>query len=608
MCGIFGIVNIDGNAPAESLLRKHNDLAAHRGPDGNGIYSRGTVGLAHRRLAIIDLSSDATQPMVYRDRFAITYNGEVYNYLEIRQELVQRGHVFKSRSDTEVVVAAYSEWGEECFCRFNGMWALAIHDQLEDTVLISRDRFGKKPLHWIRTANCIAFASEIRQLLPLLPRVLANSEVLDAYLSHGLEGDIDTTFFAGVNRLPGGHILKLSARTGAQSSRRWYTIAVDPSIDGLNDSEAHDAIRSCLTNAVALRLRSDVRVGTCLSGGLDSSSIASIAAPLYREINDRKLTAIHSQSSEPRTDELSYAKRVSDYGGMELVVVSPQVSTFRELLDEVVWTQEEPFGSPSILMQYCVMQKARELGCTVMLDGQGGDETMFGNERCFVPQLASLLRAGRVLGMARAACAARTFHLKRSRAVLKAALFAFPTVLGPLESFVRKRTRPGRSVERPPAWASTMNTTDHREVQIADIVSNCLPRLLRYEDRNSMRHGIETRLPFLDWRFVELGVSLHARMKIRDGYLKHALRKAMVPLVPTDVMWRTNKCGFEAPEMTWMSACRRDMDEVIGQSRLLDGLFRPRQLNALDHGSYWRLFNVAAWERAFGVTDAVAIH
>jgi asparagine synthase (glutamine-hydrolysing) len=556
-------------------------------------------------LAIIDLSSDGAQPMTYRDRFAITYNGEVYNYLELRRELVQRGHVFRSRSDTEVVVAAFSEWGEECFCRFNGMWSLAIHDRVEGTVLLSRDRFGKKPLHWIRTTDCIAFASEIRQLLPLLPRVLANSEVLDAYLSHGLEGDLSTTFFAGVNRLPGGHLMKVCARTGAASSRRYYTIAVDPSIDGLADDEAYEAVRACLANAVALRLRSDVRVGTCLSGGIDSSSIASIAAPQYRELNGGSLTAIHSQSSEVRTDELSYAQQVSEHCSMDLVVVSPQVDDFRELLDEVVRTQEEPFGGPSILMQYCVMRKAREIGCTVMLDGQGGDETMFGNERYFVPHLASLLRAGRIFGMARAACEARTFELQRAKAVLKAALFAFPTVLGPLESLVRARTRPGRHVARPAAWADTVSTIDFRQVQIADIVSNCLPRLLRYEDRNSMRHGVETRLPFLDWRVVELGVSLHARMKLRNGYLKHALREAMAPRLPAAVLWRTNKCGFEAPALTWIRACRRELDETISQSRLLEGRFRPAQLSVLDLGSYWRLFNVAAWERVFGVVDAV---
>jgi asparagine synthase (glutamine-hydrolysing) len=601
MCGIFGIIRFDGGRPSSEEIRRGNDLAAHRGPDSSGEVVLGPVGLGHRRLSIIDLTADGRQPMQYRGRYTITYNGEVYNFLEIRRELEAAGHRFQSRSDTEVILAAYDEWGAGCLTRFNGMWAFAIHDARDGSVFCARDRFGVKPFHWCRTAGGIAFASEIRQLLPLLPRRVADARVLDEYLSRGLEEHRPETFFRGIERLTAAHWMRIDPSAGTLRVERYFRVDADPAAARLGERDAVEQLRAGLLDAIKLRLRADVRVGGCLSGGLDSSFIASLAAPMYRAAAGTPFTAIHARSVEARTDESAFAREVAEHCGIGLHVVTPDLGELTAILERVVETQEEPFGGPSVLMQYCVMREARRLGCTVMLDGQGADEVLFGYESYFAPYYAMLAHRGRLVQLLRDVYAARNFKVSKPRALAQAALLLAPSLLGPIEAELRRALRPASKRLDPEMHHRLFGLLDFKQFQVREIELRCLPRLLRYEDRNSMRHGIETRLPFLDWRFVRLAVSIDDRLKFRNGFLKYLLRSAIAPDLPPSVVWRTNKFGFEAPTNQWLESIRPRVEDDIRASPLLASRIDRSRLGSVAVPSLWRAFSVARWERCFGV-------
>ena len=279
MCGIFGLVAKNGLVDAGQVDRL-TDLVAHRGPDGRGVRINGNVGLGHRRLAIIDLTEDGAQPM--RDRLLpiwITYNGEIYNYLELRAELEALGHVFHTASDTEVLLAAYIHWGESCLDRFNGMWSFAIHDERDNTLFCARDRFGVKPFYFADMPTQFAFGSEIRQLLPLIGRSIADDDLVRDFLVCGLSDHTNRTFFKGIEKLLPAHKMRVDVSTGRIAIERYYSLA--PRAAVADEQDATRSLAELLDDATRLRLRSDVRVGTCLSGGLDSSSVATLAAKRY---------------------------------------------------------------------------------------------------------------------------------------------------------------------------------------------------------------------------------------------------------------------------------------------------------------------------------------
>lgn len=609
MCGIAGYISSLGKEVPVELIQRMTDAVAHRGPDGQGIWRQGPVALGHRRLSILDLSELGRQPMVDAESgCVISYNGEIYNYLELRQELAKRGYQFRSGTDTEVILKAYDCWGQACVERFNGMWAFAIHDPQRGIVFCSRDRFGVKPFYYAEPAGSFVFGSEIRQLLPLLPKVEADAGVLFSFLAARMAENPERTFYAGVCKLPAGHNLVFDLAARKYTVKRYYSLEAKANYSGLDFGAALETFQGLFQDSIRLRLRSDVRVGTCLSGGMDSSSIATLAAEAYGRQSNQAFSAITAISEDPATDESQFACRIVENSGLDWITVKPGYVDFRDTIDAVVRAQEEPFASASIVMQYFVMREARRAGIPVLLDGQGGDEALLGYDRYFADHLLQSLKDGRpaqafdVLAGIR-----RNGRRGAFRALLRNLLYFHAPGLR------RMANRDQLSLFRPEfdplirvAGGSARVYDGIFGMQKQEIERTNLPALLRYEDKNSMAHSIETRLPFLDYRLVEFATSVSTAVKLHDGWGKYLLRKSMEGRMPPDIVWRKHKFGFEAPETQWMRLHEQEIRSAISSSALLRQIYikgvsdneRYAQLNT---GLCWRLFSVARWADEFQV-------
>jgi asparagine synthase (glutamine-hydrolysing) len=604
MCGIAGIVRFDGHPADLALLGRMIEVAHHRGPDDTDAVVLGSVGLAHKRLAIIDLNPRGRQPMSYGGRYWIVYNGEVYNYLELRAELEALGHVFRTSSDTEVILAAYAQWGHRCLQRFNGMWAFAIYDDRQREVFLARDRFGVKPLTIATRPDMFCFASEIKQLLPVMPVRRANTRRVLDYLVTGYENHSDETFFEGIETLPAGSWMRIGCDGRVIDRQSFYELELKPEYANLGLDAAAETVSALLRDAIRLRLRADVRVGTCLSGGLDSSTISVLASDQYNRAGGQEFIGVHAKSIEKSTDESAYAEQVARRAGIRLVTVEPDAEDFAATVDEVVYTQEEPFGSPSMFMGWHVFREARRQGCLVMLNGQGCDEAFLGYERYYPLELnpthpIDFMR--RLRGQAR-----------HSKLGITEALFYY---LYFRSAFVRiSRLRANRYL----ASRHLASTAFDLVRESADSYASCfglqkleieslqLPHLLRYEDRNSMRHSIETRLPFLDFRLMEAAASMALHHKLHDGWTKYVVRKVAEPHLPAEVVWRKVKLGFEAPTGVWFRDRSEAMKAEISASPLVnefaDVAAVMRDFDTLGAKHKWSLFNLAVWGRVYAVS------
>jgi asparagine synthase (glutamine-hydrolysing) len=609
MCGIAGLVARRSNVEVDQVIREMTGRVRHRGPDDEGICARGRIALGHRRLSIIDLSAAGHQPMEYAEgRYAITYNGEIYNYLELRAELASQGFRFRSNTDTEVILAAYAAWGAECLSRFNGMWAFAIHDREKNLLFAARDRFGVKPLYYILTESCFAFGSEIRQLLPLLPATGADVRVVLDFLVTGVHVQSSQTSFAGVASLLPGHWLIYEAEADSCILGQYYDL--EQRVNAIHPEAEADAVggfRETFEEAIRLRLRADVRVGTCLSGGLDSSSIALLAARMYAANTNQPFTAITAVSEDLRNSEEAYARRVVERGSLDWVRTRPTYEDFCDLLGHVVEHQEEPFGSPSICMQAFVMRAAQEHGVVVLLDGQGGDETLLGYDRYYPAYCLALWRDGGARSVLQGMGMTMRNNQNMSAWRLAACLIFG---LCPQARYLYYCWRNSFLSELPPLpdWIPLFASTsrDLRALQVLEVETTGLPSLLRYEDKNSMAYAIETRLPFLDYKLVERSIALEPGLKMKDGWTKYILRQAMGDVLPAEIAWRRNKIGFEAPTKIWLSRHVDTMVEKVSGSQLLrricDEQRLERSFRSLDQGTQWRLYSLVLWEQAFSVT------
>jgi asparagine synthase (glutamine-hydrolysing) len=598
MCGLCGVVEL-GRPPDRASVDGWLDELAHRGPDGRGVFADDGVCLGHLRLAIIDLSDAGLQPMADGE-LQLLHNGEIYNYVELRDELRAKGHSFSTGTDSEVILRAYREWGEACVERFNGMWAFAIWDGSRRTLFASRDRFGIKPLYYRFDDGRFAFASEPW----VLRRSGANLAAVHDYLEQGYLDQGESTFFAGVVRLPPAHSLTFGPE-GLRTRRYWSLEPTEPPADAVA------AVRETFLDAVRLQLRSDVPVGTCLSGGIDSSSIAVAVA--YHGVEHQK--TVTAYFDDAGFDERAHARAVVDRTGAEAHWVTFDADDLVDDLPAIVQAQGEPFGSTSICAGWYVMREARRAGLTVMLDGQGGDEVLAGYRASFGYRLSDLLRAGR---LAEATQELRSFtqtHGPRWAAVA----LATPHVPERVRLAARGRLRgasPLVSAELRGASAPVHENgavfPDRLRRQLHVLLTRRgLPELLRYEDRNSMAHSLEARVPLLDHRLVQLAFSLPGDELIRRGETKSVLRRALADLLPPTVRARRDKLGFVTPEARFLRGRLGELAADVFSSQsfrergLVDARAASARLERHRRGDIragmelWRALNIELWARRF---------
>jgi asparagine synthase (glutamine-hydrolysing) len=603
MCGISGIIDKRCKTVDKNEIKKMNELIIHRGPDDEGYYWGDNFAFGHRRLSIIDISSDGHQPMTYDGKYTIIYNGEVYNYIEIKEELLKEGYVFHSKSDTEVILASYDRWGSDCVKRFNGMWAFAIFDKEKRIIFCSRDRFGVKPFYYTEINGKFIFGSEIKQLLAFFSERYVNKKILMDYIVLGYQDHTNETFFENIFILGQSHNLIYDLTTHKYHIQRYYEIKLNETLNKAGEISSVNAYRDTLIDGIKLRLRSDVKVGTCLSGGLDSSSVAAIASRFY--VSDDKFLAIHAKSSELSSDESKFAVAVSNHSNLDLNIIEPSKTDFLKNIEEVIYAQEEPFGSTSIFMQYFVMKKAKELNCKVLLDGQGGDETLLGYER-FYPAFLKGQKFSTKINILLAS--SKNSQLTIPNLIQYYIYFTNAKIrllrLKIKNSFIKKRYF--SLVSKLLLESHSKGYLDIFTMQINELSCIPLPSLLRYADKNSMRHSVEARLPFLDYQTLETALSMNNQYKIKDGWTKYILRKAVEKdkILPSEIVWRKNKLGFEAPESTWIDALNDQLSQVLCNSKILSEIIDARKinLNNLDNRQKWKLFNIAKWEKIYNVS------
>jgi asparagine synthase (glutamine-hydrolysing) len=591
MCGIAGIISMNANNVSTERLKQMTDAIAHRGPDAEGFWlnENKTVGLGHRRLAIIDLSETGKQPMHFpfpsgearpdnpagrgpreRARYSITYNGEIYNYIELKEELKQKGYSFFSHSDTEVILAAYDFWNEECLQQFDGMFAFAIWDEQEQTLFTARDRFGEKPFYYFFDGEQFVFASEMKALWAAGVEKKINHSMLLNYIGLGWvksPADLSQTFYENISSLPQSHYLKLDMRNGRNEIGQYWDLDKE-SQSTLSEAEAIEQFQQLFNTSVQRRLRSDVEVGTSLSGGVDSSSIV---ATIKSQIPDSKFQVFTASFPGFEKDETAYAKQVADQFQLQHHLVTPTAETLLNDIEHLMHQQEEPFQSGSIYAQYKVYELAKQQGIKVILDGQGADETLAGYHKYIHWFLQEKNRESGIVSRELEAFTQHNISIDWSWKNKLAA--RFPDIAAvQLENKANKELLNNKFI------ANNYRKTNFNKKSIfKPTVSKLndllyyntmrlgLEELLRYADRNSMAHGVEVRLPFLSHELVQYIFSLPSHYKIKNGFTKYVLRESMKQVLPSSIVYRTDKIGYEPPQQQWMQSA--GFKELLQNSR-----------------------------------------
>lgn len=586
MCGIAGVIQKNEGC-IEALDRAHS-VQKHRGPDAKGSsvfhVNHWNIGLAHQRLSIIDLSELGKQPMLSPDGSnIIIYNGEIYNYKELRVELEKLGCHFISDSDTEVVLAALKHWGpKKALQKFNGMWAFAWLDLKNNKLILSRDRLGIKPLYFYKSDNRLYFASEIKTILEMSQeRFDLNYQAVGEYLVQSLLDTSDETFFMGINKLPPANYCIIDLNTDLiKPEFRSYWKMGNPEICSYTEEELAEQIRELFFDSVKLRMRSDVPVGVLLSGGIDSSSIA--AAMKHSMGNGSELKLISAVSNDSRYDESKYIDIMANYLKVKVdkvpLVIEPD--KIFDYMSQTTWFNDEPIGSLSNVAHYLLMEKAKELGVTVVLSGQGADELLCGYRKYLGFYIKQLYKSGHLLG------AGKTLF----------GFFKQNTIINQLHIGEARRYLPGFTdktnmdirgcsldeFSRANIGLQTNQTVQER--QILDLTKFSVPVLNHYEDRMSMAWSREVRVPFLDYRLVEKLVPLPVEYKLNQGWTKYIFRKAMKDYLPEQITWRKDKQGFVNPQSQWFKEeLKQNVEEIFnGDSYIYKyGLVNKQNLNTL---------------------------
>jgi asparagine synthase (glutamine-hydrolysing) len=558
MCGIFGYIGSLQHEHGVTLTR----TLAHRGPDGEGFFHTPEVFLGHRRLAILDRTDSSAQPMTAADgRYTITYNGEIYNFLEVRASLEALGHTFRSSGDTEIILTAFKAWGADCVHHFNGMWAFAIWDNVEKQLFLSRDRFGKKPLFYASLGRDFAFGSEMKAIAPLLPAIEPNTTLTSATDQLFYYEYTTGTLIKNVHRFPAGH--NGWVKNGVLTTKRyWHTLDHLVSVpDRYEDQVAQ--FRELFFDACRIRMRADVPIGTALSGGLDSSAVFGTIAwhSTHGEHPRASRDWQHAFSASfPGTplDEIEWAEKVATHCGAPLTTVVIDPATHVENFLDELYRFEDLYLTPHIPF-FDTYGAMRAAGVVVTLDGHGADELFGGYHFDYLhiihDELGNPTRVKDVIDTYYRSC---LVDGRQFGSLPPKAWFAAKQI-GKNAAKHLLRHHNHHPDDQHPAWSTLDYFTQKLYISFHQTV---LPTLLRNYDRYSMAHGIEIRMPFMDHRIVSLAFSLPASTKVRDGYTKKIIRDAVADILPHDVVYRTTKVGFNAPMVDWMKGPLRHFFEA----------------------------------------------
>jgi len=546
MCGIVGEINLNGQDVKSETLQTMMEAIRHRGPDDNGEFIDNDIGLGFVRLSIIDLSSAGHQPMESDDgRYVLIFNGEIYNYIELREELIAQGYKFKTQTDTEVLLKSYIAWGEECLNRFNGMWAFVIYDTKSRELFGARDRFGVKPFYYYNENGRFLFSSEIKGIKSVLSEPLTiRDEAVFNYLVFNRTDYDNRTFYNEVYKIPHGHSFRITASKEFKL-KRWYNLKEKCNKKPIDSEE----FLKKFTTSVKLRMRSDVPVGVCLSGGLDSSSIVSTIVKKLDIKDIKSFSAVYEKGQSG--DESEYIDEMRDYLN-NMKFVTPTAKSLYDDLEDMVKYLDEPVPTTSIYAQYSVMKLAKKYA-VVTLDGQGSDEQLAGYPYFYGFYFKELLKNLSIVKL----LSEIYYYLEKHKSIYALKTFIFFMLPQKLKTKLRTQTNPYikddfyATGSKDNVLSKELYGSGSLKSALINHFEYKLEHLLKWSDLNSMRFSIESRVPFLDYRLVEQTLSQTNDSYIKKGLTKYILRESMKSILPEKIRLRYDKMGFETPEDEW---------------------------------------------------------
>ncbi len=614
MCGIAGILSKNTGIIHKGLLQKFADTLAHRGPDGEGFYinDHNTIGFAHRRLAIIDLTTAGEQPMHFANRYTIVFNGEIYNYKELRSDLKKVGYHFTTNSDTEVILATYDYYKNECVKYFEGMFAFAIWDNVTNNLFCARDTFGEKPFYYFIDNEIFAFASEMKALWAIGIHKIPDEKMMVNFLSLGQvqnPSNSAQTFYKNIFSLPPAHTAVFNLNSMECTITKYRDINKENTVN-ISQAEAIKKLEELLLKSIKNRLRSDVPVGCSLSGGLDSTTIAYGIKQINNNQNFNTFSAIFKGFEK---DESALIQQFCQANELKNYSVSPTVNELLTDFEKLCYHQEEPFASASIFAQYKVYQLAKTNNVTVLLDGQGADEVLGGYTKYlhwYLQDLVGHFKFG-LAKQERRAFQKNDLHIhwgiKNILATYLPAHAAIALEKRELAKVYADSTlskellQTIKGNERQGIYKPVINKLN--DILYYNTMQHGLEELLRYADRNSMANGVEVRLPFLNVELVNFIFSLPAHFKIKNGFTKNILRQTMANKLPNEIVWNPVKTGFEPPQKTWMknqvmhdylhTAKEKLVHHKILNTSVLSQKIKPQHAHDADNVD-WRYLSLAA--------------
>ena len=563
MCGIVGQINFNTKEVEEKTLTKMMKKIKHRGPDDDGYFIANGVGLGFVRLSVIDLSSAGHQPMLSdNNKLVLIYNGEIYNYLELKKELEGKGHIFKSNTDTEVLLKSYEEWGETCLNKFNGMWAFVIYNKETKEIFGARDRFGVKPFYYYKDEKSFLFASEIKAIRSVLKTALSvNEQAVFDYLSFNRTDYDNKTFYNEIYKIPHGHFFKIS-KDKEFTLKKWYDLKSNCNKESISANE----YRELFISSIKLRMRSDVPVGVCLSGGLDSSSIISTISKKLNVKDIKSFSAVYEKGQ--RGDESDFIDKMKPYLN-NMNYITPTAKSLYNDIEDMITSLDEPVPTTSIYAQYSVMKLAKK-HAVVTLDGQGADEQLAGYHYFYGFYFKELLTS-----FSLGKLSFEMFHyIKKHKSLYGVKTLVF--FLLPEKLKIKLRVSEASYIQNDfyknynskSILAGDLYGAGTLKESLINHFEYKLEHLLKWSDLNSMKFSIESRVPFLDYRLVEQTLSLQNDSYIKKGLTKHILRESMKSIVPEKIRLRYDKMGFSTPEDEWFR-------EEFFQERILNILNNP---------------------------------